>query len=347
MFLKAVVKVARGVGNVYLKEVEVPKIASDEVLVKVISTGICGTDIHIYGDTAFYEPPVIMGHEYSGVIVEKGSGVQEFKHGDRVTSPATLACGKCILCRTNHANRCLGEEKRILGAYRANGTFAKYVAVPSRILHRIPDSLSFDDAAVAEPAACVVHNISETVGVSTNDTVLVLGPGPTGLLAVQLSKLSGAGKVVIAGMSADKDRLKLALDLGADISVNVEEEELGNIVGSLTAGLGVDVVFEASGASGARRQALQLVRRCGKVGLLGLAGRPTDINLDLIVEGELSIRGTWGTVWSSWHKALELLGTGRLKVAPLITAKLPLGKWKEGFRMMEERKAMKVLLVPS
>lgn len=345
--VNAVVKTKRGPGNVELRDVDVPKVASDEVLVEVKRTGICGTDVHIYHDTAFYEPPVILGHEYAGVITQVGGDVSGFDVGDHVTSPATIPCGRCFMCKIGRVNRCVGGEKRILGTYRANGTFTKYVTVPSRILHKIPEGVSFDEAAVAEPAACAVHNVSETVRVNPGDVVVVLGPGPMGLLSLQLAKMSGAKQVVITGISADKERLKLAKELGADLAINVEEEDAIEVVMSLTEGLGADVVLEASGASAARKQAFSLVRRCGKIGLIGLTGRSTEINLDRIVEGELEVKGSWGTVWTSWKKALDLLSSNKIKAAPLITARLPLERWREGFKIMEERRALKVLLTPS
>jgi len=345
--MKAVVKAKRGPGNVELREVDVPEIAPDEVLIEVKSSGICGTDIHIYHDLAFYTPPVILGHEYAGVITQVGREVSNFNVGDRVTSPATIPCGVCFMCKINRANRCIGEQKKILGAHKADGTFTRYVAVPSKILHKIPDALSFDEAAVVEPAACAIHNVSERVGIEPGDTVVVLGPGPMGLLSLQVAKASGAEKVIITGVNADKDRLRLAENLGADMTINVEEEDAVAIIKSVTDGLGADVVIEASGASAARKQAFNLVRRCGKVGLIGLTGRPTDINLDKIVEGELDVKGSWGTIWTSWRKALKMISSGKIKVAPLITSKLPLEKWYEGFKMMEEKKALKVLLIPS
>jgi len=344
--MKAVVKARRGPGNVELREVDTPKIKPDEVLVEVKFTGICGTDVHIYHDLAFYTPPVILGHEYSGVIVQKGSEVAGFDVGDRVTSPATIPCGTCFMCRTNHANRCVGEQKRILGTHKADGTFTKYVAVPSWILHKIPEALSLEEAAVAELVACAVHAIFERVKIEPGDVVAVLGPGPMGLLALQAAKVAGASHIIVTGTNADIDRLEVAKKLGADLMINVEEEDPVKAVKKLTDGWGADVVLEASGASAARKQAFSMVRRCGKVGLIGLTGKSTDINLDKIVEGELDVKGSWGTVWTSWKKALNLLSSGIIKVAPLITAKLPLEKWREGFKMMEERKALKVLLIP-
>jgi L-iditol 2-dehydrogenase len=345
--MKAIVKTKRGPGNVELKEVDKPSIKPDEALIEVKFTGICGTDLHIYHDTCFYTPPIILGHEYSGVVVKKGSEAVGFDVGDYVTSPATIPCGVCSMCRTNHENRCMGERKRILGTHKANGTFTKYVAVPSRILHKIPESLSLEEAAVAELVACAVHAVFERVRIEPGDIVAVLGPGPMGLLSLQVAKAVGAGKVIVTGVRTDGERLAVAKNLGADLAVNVEEEDSVEVVKNLTGGLGADVVLEASGASAARKQAFSMVRRCGKVGLIGLTGKSTDINLDKIIEGELDVKGSWGTVGASWRKALGLLSSGMMQTAPLISAKLPLERWREGFKMMEERKALKVLLVPS
>jgi L-iditol 2-dehydrogenase len=345
--MKAVVKTMRGPGNIELREAEVPKVKPDEVLVEVKFSGICGTDIHIFHDSVFYTPPVILGHEYSGIIAKKGLKVTGFNVGDAVTSPATIPCGQCLMCRTNHANRCLGKQKRIIGTHKADGAFAEYMAVPARILHKIPKHLSLEEAAVAELAACAVHAVFERVEVEPGDAVAILGPGPMGLLTVQAAKAAGAHPVIVAGVNADKERFNVAKELGADITVNVEEENLIEAVKGLTDGLGADAVFEASGASTARNQAFKTVKMCGKIGLIGLTGKSADINLDTIVEGELDVKGSWGTVWTSWRRTLDLLGSGMIKVAPLISAKLPLESWREGFRLMEERKALKVLLIPS
>ncbi len=345
--MKAVVKTKRGPGNVILKDIKIPNVKPDEVLVEVKFTGICGTDIHINHDSTFYTPPVVLGHEYSGIVVKKGIHVKDFEIGDRVTSPATIPCGVCIMCRTNRANRCIGKQKRILGVHKADGTFAKYVAVPAVILHKIPENLSLEEAAVAEPVACVIHAVFERVNVQPGDIVVVLGPGPIGLVTLQAAKIAGATQVILTGVSADKERFRIARNLGAELIINVETEDVVEIVKSLTDGLGADVVFEASGSSAARKQALNLVRRCGKIGLVGLTGRPVEINLDSIVEGELDVKGSWGTVWTSWRRALSLLSSGKIKILPLITSKLPLERWQDGFNLIEERKALKVLLTPS
>jgi len=344
--LKAVVKMKRGISHVRLLNVEKPKPALDEVLVEVKAAGICGTDIHIYHDRAFYRPPVTLGHEYSGIITAKGRAVKDFKVGERVTSPATIPCGECPLCQTGSPNRCIGKQRRILGALKADGAFAKYMKVPARILHRIPDGLPFEEAAVAEPVACAVHAVAERTGINIGDTVLILGPGPMGLLALQVAKAEGASQVMITGVGSDEGRLKIAKSLGADLTLNAEEENLFRAAMDLTDGIGVDVVIEASGAPVAQKQALELVRRRGRVGIIGLSGRPVELELDKVVEGELDVAGSWGTVWTSWRKALILMAEGKVKTKPLITQRLPIEEWRTGFKLMEEREALKVLLKP-
>ena len=168
-----------------------------------------------------------------------------------------------------------------------------------------------------------------------------------GLLGLQAAKAQGAGQVIITGTSEDKERLRLAAKLGADITVNIEEEDVNAIVQDVTDGQGADIVFEAAGVNATRRQALELVGRTGKIGLIGIVGGSTpDINLDEILEKELDIHGSWGTVWTSWRLTLGLLASGKIQTAPLITTRLGLDDWEQGFQMMENQTAIKVLFIP-
>lgn len=345
--MTAVVKTKRGVGNIEVQEVEIPKVEPDSLLVEVKAAGICGTDIHILHDRSVYDPPVILGHEYAGVVIEVGKDVEGFSIEDRVTSPATVPCGECMMCWTGHQNRCTSENKRILGVSKANGAFAKFMSVPAKIAHKIPPKVSFEEAALSEPTACVVHAVAERVEVKVGDVVVFLGPGPMGLLGLQVAKAQGAEQVIVTGTRADKERLRLAKELGADIVINIAEEEANEIVRGVTDGLGADIVFEAAGSDVARRQAFELVRRTGKIGLIGITGAlSTDIDLDQIVEKELNVRGSWGTVWTSWRRTLKLLAGQKIKIGPLVTAQLKLDEWEQGFRMMEDKTAIKVLLLP-
>jgi len=345
--LKAIIKTKRGPGNIEVQEIETPMIEPDSLLIEVKAAGICGTDLHVLHDRYHYDPPVVLGHEYAGEVLEVGKNVQNFSVGDRITSPATVPCGECLMCRTGHQNRCTSENKCVLGVSRAHGAFAKYMLVPTKIAHKIPSNVSNEEAALCEPTACAVHGVIERVGVEVNDVVVFLGPGPMGLLGLQAAKAQGAGQVIITGTSADKVRLRLAAKLGADITVNIEEEDVNSIVQDVTDGQGADIVFEAAGVNATRRQALDLVGRTGKIGLIGIVGGSTpDINLDEILEKELDVFGSWGTVWTSWRLTLGLLASGKIQTAPLITTRLGLDDWEHGFQMMENQTAIKVLFIP-
>lgn len=342
--MRGLMKIARGPGNLELKDIDEPIPKRDEVLIEVVAAGICGTDVHIKHDQAFYTPPVVLGHEYSGRVVEVGSDVTEVAVGDSVVSPATAYCGKCYQCKTGHMNRCTSETKRILGTSRANGAFAKYLTVPEYIIHKIPKGVSMEEAALAEPTACVVHSVIDKSPIVPGDVVVVQGPGTMGLLAAQIAKAMGAGKIIVTGVTSDQWRFDIAKKVGVDITLDVQADAnpLGTIM-DVTDGRGADVVIEASGACIACNQALDFVKVAGHVTLLGIRGRPLDIDLDAMAVKELTMSGTWGTLPSSWVTTLRLMESKKIDVAPLITHKISLDKWEEGFELMEKQKAIKVL----
>ena len=345
--MKALVKYARGEGNIELRDLPEPKCRAGEILVEIVATGICGTDLHILHDQTFYTPPVVIGHEYCGRVIEVGKDVQGIQVGERVTSPATVPCGECLLCRTNHQNRCVGTAKRILGVSGADGAFAEYMVVPAKIAHKVPQNVSSESAALAEPIACVVHALIERAEIKPGESVVIQGPGAMGLIATTVAAIQGAGPIIVAGTNVDSERLKIAERLGADITINVEEENAVKVISDITSGLGADVVLEASGSPAARRQAFELVRRCGRIGYIGLTGRPKEeINLDNVVEKELNIIGSWGTVWTSWRTTLALLSSGRIETDPLVSHMLSLEDWKKGFDLMESKEGLKILLKP-
>ncbi|TFG34084.1 hypothetical protein EU527_05220 [Candidatus Thorarchaeota archaeon] len=342
--MRGLVKTDRGPGNLELKEIKDPKPKKDEVLIEVAAAGICGTDIHIKHDQAFYTPPVVLGHEYSGRVVEVGSDVSDIAIGDSVVSPATAYCGKCYQCKTGHMNRCTSEKKRILGTSRANGAFAKYLTVPEYIIHKVPQGVTMEEAALAEPTACVVHSVIDKSPIMPGDVVVVQGPGTMGLLAAQVAKAMGAGKIIVTGVSADQWRFDIAKKIGVDITLDVQiDTNPLKTVMSETNGRGADVVIEASGACMACNQALEFVKVAGHVTLLGIRGRPLEIDLDAMAVKELTMSGTWGTLPSSWVTTLRLMDSKKIDVAPLITHRLPISKWENGFELMEKQKAIKVL----
>ncbi len=337
-------KTARGVGNLELRELDDPTPKRDEVLIEVAAAGICGTDIHIKHDQAFYTPPVVLGHEYSGKVVEIGEAISSIAIGDRVVSPATAFCGKCHQCKTGHMNRCTANDKRILGTSKANGAFAKYLVVPDYIVHKVPKGLSLEEAALAEPFACVVHSVIDKTPICPGDVVVVQGPGTMGLMAVQIAKSMGAGKVIVTGVTADEWRFAIAKKIGADMTIDVQSEsDAVGIIASETDGRGADAVIEASGACVACTQALDFVKVAGHVTLLGVRGQPANIDLDPIITKELTMSGTWGTLPSSWVTTLRLMSSQSVDVSPLITHRLALTEWEKGFELMESQQAIKVL----
>jgi L-iditol 2-dehydrogenase len=345
--LKALVKYARGEGNLELRNVGEPTCRVGEALVEVEVAGICGTDVHILHDQTFYTPPVVIGHEYCGKIIDVGKDVKHLEIGDRVTSPATVPCGECYLCRTNHQNRCVGTNKKILGVSGADGAFAKHMIVPARIIHKIPRSVKSESAALAEPIACVVHAAIEQANIHAGESVVIQGPGTMGLIATEIATIQGAGPIIVTGTSVDKERLAIAKRLGADITIDVEAENPIDIVNEITSGLGADVVLEASGSPAARRQAFDLVRRCGRIGYIGLTGRAKEeANLDNVVEKELNIIGSWGTVWTSWRTTLALMASQKIQTEPLISHSLRLDEWEKGFSLMDGKVGLKILLKP-
>jgi len=315
--MKAIVKYKKGDGFVELREVARPTVDSDSVLIKVKAAGICGTDIHIFQDEFEYSPPVIMGHEFSGDIVKVGEKVKGWKVGDRVVSePHTGACRVCRLCRTGNPQVC--SKKRPIGS-GTDGAFAEFIKVPSWLLHRIPEEVSFEEAALTEPIAICVHCILEKTGIETGDFVAILGPGPIGLLAAQVVKNAGASYVLISGTSRDaKIRLKLAGELGIDYVVNTDKEDPISKVRELTNGEGADVVVEASGSPSAINQAFQMVRRGGRISALGMTK-----------EEKVEIPWNMGIM-----KGIQ------------ITLPFSSGYTSKAFSLIEKVQAVKVLLIP-
>jgi 2-desacetyl-2-hydroxyethyl bacteriochlorophyllide A dehydrogenase len=344
--MKAVVKTRRGIGNIELLDVDVPKIGSDDVLIEVKAAGICGTDIYIYHDRHPYNPPVILGHEFSGVIVKTGKCVKGLNVGDRVTSEThAYMCDHCFYCRSGRYNLC---PNRLGFGYGTDGAFTKYVKVPAKIIHKLPENLSFEEGTLTEPLCVVTHAIIERGDIKAGDVVLITGPGPIGILAVQVAKLYSPSHLLITGLSRHEHRLKLAEKLGADRGIDTERQDLTEIVRSLTDGLGADVVIEASGAQAALNQALNVVRRDGHVILIGLYGAPIQIDLDKAVMHQLRLTGIYSHVWSTWERALKLLSSEKVRTKPLISHEFPITRWEEAFKLKisKDPKAIKILLRP-
>ncbi len=346
--MEALVKVAKGEGLVELRDVPVPKIERSDVLIEIKAAGICGTDLHIYHDTFPYWPPVILGHEFSGIIAAKGRDVRDWEIGDRVVGePHTLACGKCALCRTG--NRQLCPSKRSPG-WGIDGCFAKYMRFPEPdLLHRIPDEMEFIEAAFVEPAANVVHDVLERGRVEPADAVAVIGPGPIGLMAAMAAKAGGAALVALIGTDADEGlRLSLARDTAAiDKTWNSQKDDVPANLEALTGGRGADLVVEASGSEGGIGLAARLVRKMGRVTAIGLTGRPSvRIPYDTIMSKAVDWIFNMSTSYTSWDRAIHLIHTRRIDVRPLATHIGGLEKWAEFFSALEAKKGIKGIFIP-
>lgn len=344
--MKALVKQDAGEGNVLIEEVEEPQITrDDEVKIAVRAAGICGTDIEIlHGRDALFRPPVIFGHEFSGEIVGIGKGVERFKVGDRVVFESTVqTCGECRYCREGRPNLC---STRLIAGFNTPGGFAEFSVRRQRYVHRLPDTVSFAAAALCEPLAVSTHAVLELTPITPGEIVTVIGPGPIGLLCLQLVRAAGARSIVI-GTTQDATRLNLAKDLGAEfvININKEEKDLARLVADLTDGYGVDVVFGCTGARPAFTLGIDLLRKGGRYTQIGLFTKEVPFPIDKMSYRELKLQGSFAQKTWNWERALSLLGRGLVDTLPLATT-LPMSRWGEGFALAEKKEAIKVVLEP-
>ena len=344
--MKALVKYAEGPGNMEIREIEEPFPGPGQVKIRVIEAGICGSDLHIYhSDIAIpLRPPVVTGHEFSGIVTEVGEGVTNFKPGDRVVSETAYHyCGKCDYCRDGFYNLCV--ERRTLG-YWYNGIFTNYTVVPEDRVHRIADHVDFTSAAMTEPLACVCHAIYDQCRIAGGDVVLVVGCGAIGIMAAQVAKANGA-TVILAGTNIDAARLELAMRIGAcDRTANVQTDDMKKVVGDMTRGYGADVVLECSGSQSGTNMGMELIKKRGYFTQIGLAGRKIEFPIETICYKELHFSGSMGSRNHSWRTAISLIASGRVNLKPLVTAKMPLDQWEKAFEMFSKKEGCKLFLLP-
>jgi|Deesub1362A_J573_1020465.scaffolds.fasta_scaffold00324_17 L-iditol 2-dehydrogenase len=335
-------KVRRGPGHVTLVEVPPPRPSEGEVLIRVAYAGICGTDVHIYHDLfPKVRPPVTLGHEFSGWVQEVGPGVSGWKKGERVTvDSAAFFCRDCPPCRQGETQRC---DRREAFGYARDGAFAPFVHVRQDALYPLPPHVSLQEGALCEPLACAVHAVLERSGIQAGDTIFVSGPGPIGILVLQVAKAQGA-RVVVSGTERDEDRLRLAEELGADRILPLHQEKPIEVMGGLTQGRGADVVFECSGSPNALRDCLDIVKKGGEVIQVGLFGRTLEVDFDRVTFKEITLKGSFTHNRRSWERGIAMLGEGKVQLRPLITEVLPLDRWEEAFRGFEEGRGLKYLL---
>jgi L-iditol 2-dehydrogenase len=341
--------VYEGVGNVSLKEVEDPRLREDNVIVKVRSCAICGTDVKAYTiGIASIKPPVILGHEFVGEVVEAGKRINGFQPGDRVTMATTLPCGRCRMCRMHLFNMCL--HKLPVGTH-INGAFAEYLEVPFRgvehgnLMH-VPDTLSDDHGSIAEPLGCVING-QDLAHVGFPDTVAVIGGGPLGLLQAETAKARGALMTILVQRS--RKRCEMAREFNIDHVVCSQSRDYVQAVMDLTSGAGADVVINAAPDKDAVRLAFRLAAKGGRVSLFASVPKDdpiVDLDANFIHYNQVSVFGASDSTARNHNEALSLLSSGRISTGALITHRFDLNDFFEGIKAIKNREALKVVIHP-
>lgn len=328
-------------------DVPFPTIRGDEVLVQVKACSICGSDVHGYdGTSGRRQPPVIMGHEAAGIISAVGENVTMYHVGDRVTFDSTIYCGKCWYCRRGEVNLC--ENRMVMGVscdeYRSQGAMAEYVAVPERILYRLPDAVSFVQAAGVEPLSVAMHAVSMS-GLRVGDRVAVVGVGTIGLLLTQLIKAAGAVEVI--AVDIDDKKLELAQKLGATAIVNSKQQNVSEIVHGGEKRRGMDLVFEAAGISPTFKTAVDCVRIGGRIVLVGNLAAKVDLPLQKCVTQQIDLRGVCASS-GEYDVCLDLIGHGMVDIDSIISKVVPLAEGPVWFDRLHagEQGLIKVVLTP-
>jgi len=330
-----------------LMEQPAPALEPGQVLIRVAACGICGSDVHGYDGTSGRRiPPIVMGHEAAGTVAEVGAGVGRFKSGDRVTFDSTVYCGACFFCTRGQVNLC--EHRQVVGVscgeYSRNGAFAEYVAVPERIVYRLPDEMPFAEAAMLEAVSVALHAVGVS-RLSGKETALVIGAGMIGLLTMQAAFAAGCSRVFIADI--DPSRLVLAASLGATQTIALSGAELVRECLRLTDNFGVDIVLEAVGRTETIAAGIDACRKGGTVTLIGNITPEVTIPLQKVVSREIRLQGSAASS-GEYPRAIQLVSSGIIRVQPLISAVAPLVEGPEWFQRLYAREPslMKVVLTP-
>ncbi|MGM0675039.1 MAG: galactitol-1-phosphate 5-dehydrogenase [Spirochaetota bacterium] len=333
--------------DLQLTDVAKPTPAKDEVLIRVRAVGICGSDVHgLDGSTGRRIPPVIMGHEASGVIEEAGADCHSFSPGEAVTFDSTLYCGECYYCRRGQVNLC--DNRKTYGVscdeYRRDGAFAEYIAVPERGLYRIPENVSFEHAAMVEPVAIAMH-AAELAPRSVADSAVVVGAGNIGLMLIQVLRAAGYGLIV--AVDVDERKLRTAGELGADYGVDPGNEDVGELVSSLTDGRGTTAAFDAVGLQSTFETALRAVRKGGTVVMVGNLTPELSLPAQYAIMRQVRLQGTVNSC-GEYPACVEMIARGAIKLDPLLSAVAPLSEGPDWFARLYNNTEglLKVILKP-
>lgn len=333
--------------SVEVRELPVPEIGEEEILLQVGAVSVCGSDVHQYHGTQSWpvRTPVVLGHEFGGVVARTGSRVRAFKEGDRVVSEtAASICGECVYCRAGEYNIC--PQRKGFG-YGINGAMAEFVRVPERCLHHIPDSLPFERAALTEPC-CVAYNcVAVKSKIRPGDLVVVLGPGPIGMLCAEMARINGAGTVIIAGIDRDDARLAAAGKLGVTHAINLQKNDLVDFVHGIGDGLGAHLVIDAAGASAALKTALDIVRPAGQITKVGWGPQPFNFSLDPLVQKAVRLQGSFSHTFQNWEQVVAMLAAEQIDLKPVISRVAGLAEWQGCFDGMHDGRYVKTVLQPN
>ena len=329
-----------------IREVPKPQFGPSDVLVKVKMASICGTDLHIYQWDQWAQrrihPPLIPGHEFCGTVEAVGEDVTSVKEGDFVSAEMHVACGKCLQCRTGEANIC--QNVKIIGV-DANGAFAEYVVIPESNIWKLDPSIPLEYASILDPLGNAVHTV--LAGEIAAKSVAITGCGPIGLFSIAVAKAVGATSVF--AIEVNEHRARIAREMQADYVLNPAKEDVNDIVMEKTGGLGVDVVLEMAGHPDSIRTAFDIVRRGGRISLLGLTSKPISLNFseDIIFKG-ITIQGINGRrMYQTWYQMTALLKSGKLNLHPVITDRISMKDFGKAMERLKTGEASKILVYPN
>ncbi|MBW4027757.1 MAG: L-threonine 3-dehydrogenase [Acidobacteria bacterium] len=342
--MQAVVK-AEARAGVEIREVPIPAFGPRDVLVKVESASVCGTDLHIYNWDQWAQgrikPPLVPGHEFCGVVAAVGNEVTAVREGDFVSAEMHVACGKCLQCRTGQAHIC--QFVKIIGV-DSDGAFAEYVTIPETNIWKLDPALPREYASILDPLGNAVHTV--LAGDIAAKTVAVTGCGPIGLFSIAVARACGAAAVY--AIEVNEHRRELARKMSADAVLNPAGDDVVSFIHERTAGLGVDVVLEMSGHAEGMRLGFEILRSGGRVSLLGIPSQPVEIDFarDIIFKGAV-VQGINGRkMYETWYQMEALLKAGKLDLSPVITHRLPMHEFARGMELLRAGEASKILLTP-
>jgi alcohol dehydrogenase/L-iditol 2-dehydrogenase len=344
MKFSAVVNYAPEKGSVEIREIEKPSIGEDDVLLEVSNVGVCGSDLHQWTADHSWKVnyPVVLGHEFGGRIAEIGRRVTGWKEGDRVVSEtAAVIDVNNPMSRRGLYNL---DPTRMGFGNRVDGAMTRFVRVPSRCLHKIPDHLSFEYACLTEPCCVAFNAVVENAHIKPGDRVIVLGPGTIGILCAAMAKLCGA-EVAIVGLAEDKNRLAIAAKYGCD-TITGDASSKASEWAKERDGLGADCIIDAAGISATLKTALELVRPNGQISKVGWGLEPLNFSLDLLVQKNVRLQGSFSHNWPIWERVIALLSSGQLNVQHIVGGIWPITEWHEAFEKMHQGIIVKSVLKP-